>query len=375
MEATRRPGAATDTMLSEGGGGPWGGRGGGASGSGGGSGSGSNGGGDDNLGPRNPWSQPPRKRPGGAGKMGPSALDELIRRGRAQFGGGLPNPQGRSVLLWALGAFVLVWLVFTSLHTVGPQQRGVITRFGKYAGTVGPGVTLTFPAPVDRLAKVDVDNIHTIDIDNGAGSDQNLVLTGDQNIVDLAYSVRWNIREPELYLFELADPDDTIREVAESAMREELARVSLNDAIGSQRSQIEARVAQRMQELLDSYRAGVAIQGVAIKQADPPAEVIDAFKQVSAAQQKKQSYLNDARAYALQLTSTAQGEATAFDKVYAQYKLAPEVTRRRMYYETMEKILAKTDKTVIEAPGVVPYLQLPPSARPAPPAPPAGAQQ
>jgi membrane protease subunit HflK len=124
-----------------------------------------------------------------------------------------------------------------------------------------------------------------------------------------------------------------------------------------------------MQALLNSYRAGVTIQGVAIKQADPPAEVVDAFKAVSAAQQKKQSYLNDARAYALQLTAKAQGEAAAFDKVYAEYRLAPEVTRRRMYYETMEKVLAKTDKTVIEAPGVLPYLQLPRGGRAAPPAP------
>lgn len=360
-------------MLSEGGGGPWGG-----GREGGGSGGGSGGGrGDDDggLGPRNPWSQPPRGRPGGGNrpKMGAaSALDELLRRGRERFGGnggGLPTPPSRAVWLWGIGAFVLLWLVFTSIHLVGPQQRGVITRFGKYAGTLGPGLGVTLPAPIDHVAKLDVDNIHVIDIDTGAGNAQNLVLTGDQNIVDLAYSVRWNIREPELYLFELADPDDTIKEVAESAMRAQLSRVTLNDAIGPRRSEIEARVAQQMQQLLDSYRAGVAIQGVAIKQADPPAEVVDAFKAVSAAQQKKQSYLNDARAYALQLTSTSQGEAAAFDKVYAQYKLAPEVTRRRMYYETMEKVLAKTDKTVIEAPGVVPYLTLPKPTRP--PEPPA----
>ncbi|HWW63744.1 MAG TPA: FtsH protease activity modulator HflK [Sphingomonadaceae bacterium] len=348
-------------MLNESGGGPWGGRGGGSGGSG--------GDGGDGLGPRNPWQQPPRKRPssGGGQRFGPSALDELIRRGRARFGGGFPNPQGHSIWLWAIGLFVLAWIALTSMHIVAPQQRGVITRFGKYAGTLGPGVGLTFPAPIDKVQKVDVDHIHTIDIDTGSGSGQNLVLTGDQNIVDLAYSVRWSIREPELYLFELADPDDTIKEVAESAMRAQLARVSLNDAIGPRRSEIEARVAQSMQALLDSYRAGVTIQGVAIKQADPPAEVVDAFKAVSAAQQKKQSYLNDARAYALQLTAKAQGEAAAFDKVYAEYRLAPEVTRRRMYYETMEKVLAKTDKTVIEAPGVMPYIQLPRGARPLPP--------
>src|ERR671921_1608006 len=114
-----------------------------------------------------------------------------------------------------------------------------------------------------------------------------------------------------------------------------------------------------MQQLLNDYRAGVVVQGVAIKQSDPPAAVNDAFKEVSAAQQQAQSYINDARAYALQLTAKAQGEAAAFDKVYEEYRLAPEVTRRRMYYETMEKVLSKVDKTVVEADGVTPYLPLP----------------
>lgn len=357
MDKERGPKAAIIAMLNEsGGGGPWGGGSGGGSGGSGGSGGKGNGGGD-GLGPRNPWSQPPRKRP--TGGNGPTALDELLRRGRAKMGGGgfsgAPNP---AIWKWAAGALVLVWLIFTSVHTIGPQQRGVITRLGNYAGTLTPGLRFTLPAPIDFVKRVDVDDIRNIDIGSTAENAQNLVLTGDQNIVDLAYSVRWNIRDPELYLFELADPDDTIREVAESAMREQLARVTLNDAIGPQRSQIEARVAERMQQLLDSYRAGVSVQGVAIKQADPPAAVNDAFKEVSAAQQQAQSYLNEARAYALQLTAKSQGEAAAFDKVYAEYRLAPEVTRKRMYYETMEKVLAKTDKTVVEAPGVTTYLPL-----------------
>lgn len=344
-------------MLNENGGGPWGG----------GSGGGKGGGDDDGLGPRNPWSQPPRKRPPGGGRKpgaaGPSALDELLRRGRERLGGGgggsgMPTLGGRPIWVWLLGGFVILWLLLTSITTIGPQQRGVVTFLGSYSRTMTPGLQFKLPAPFEFVEKLDVDNIHLIDIDSGAGTAQNLVLTGDQNIVDLAYSVRWNIRDPELYMFELADPQDTIREVAESAMREALARVTLNDAIGPQRSQIEARVAQRMQELLDSYRAGVSIQGVAIKQADPPAAVNESFKQVSAAQQEAQSYLNEARAYALQLTARAQGEAAAFDRVYAQYRLAPDVTRRRMYYETMERVLAKTDKTVVEAPGVTPYLPL-----------------
>jgi membrane protease subunit HflK len=185
------------------------------------------------------------------------------------------------------------------------------------------------------------------------------MLTGDQNLLDIAYSVRWNIRTPELYLFQLSQPDETIRQVAESAMRSVISQVTLQDAMGDRRGDIEAEVADRMQRILDGYRAGIDIEGVAIQQADPPDEVNDAFKEVTAAQQDAKSYVNQANAYALQLTAKAQGEATAFDKVYEQYKLAPEVTRRRMYYETMEQVLSKVDKTIVEAPGVTPYLPLP----------------
>jgi membrane protease subunit HflK len=142
-------------------------------------------------------------------------------------------------------------------------------------------------------------------------------------------------------------------------MRAVIAQVSLQDAMGDRRAEIEALVANGMQRILDGYHSGIEIQGVAIQQADPPAEVNDAFKEVTAAQQDAKSYVNQANAYALQLTAKAQGEAAAFDKVYEQYKLAPEVTRRRMYYETMEQVLSKVDKTIVEAPGVTPYLPLP----------------
>lgn len=346
MDASGQAGE-TGAVLNEGG--PWGG------------GSGGDGG---NGGPgRNPWGGGGGKP--SSGKPGPSALDALVRRGRARFGGngGIPQlPGGGSIWAWGVLGLILLWVALTSAHTIGPQQRGVITRFGKYVGMLQPGLGFSLPAPIDIVRKIDVDNIHVVDIESGAegAAGQNLMLTGDENMIDLAYSVRWNIRDPELYMFELADPDGTIREVAESAMREQISAVTLNAAIGPQRAIIEQRVALRMQELLDEYRAGVAVQGVAIKQADPPAAVMDAFKEVSAAQQQAQSYLNQARAYATQKTAQAQGESAAFDSVYQQYKLAPEVTRRRMYYETMEKVLAKTDKTVLEAPGVTPYLPIPP---------------
>jgi modulator of FtsH protease HflK len=207
------------------------------------------------------------------------------------------------------------------------------------------------------VKKIDVENIRSIDM--GSEGSDDLMLTGDQNLLDLEYSVRWNIRTPELYLFQMAQPDETIREVAESAMRAVVSQVSLNDAMGDKRAEIEAQVTEKMQQILDSYRSGIQVQGIAIKQADPPDAVNDAFKQVTAAQQDAQTYINNANAYALQLGQKAQGEATAFDKVYEQYRLAPEVTRRRMYYETMEQVLSKVDKTVIEAPGVTSYLPLP----------------
>ena len=308
-----------------------------------------------------PWGEPgPRKRRGPmGGSSNVTSLDELFRRGRARFGGdgGLPGRPDRSLILWAILAFVVVWLIWTSVHSISPGQRGVVTRFGRYSATLGPGVSLTLPSPIDRVTKLDVENIRTIDL--GSTSSEDLMLTGDQNIIDIAYSVRWNIRTPELYLFEIAQPEETIREVAESAMRSVVSRVSLEDAMGDKRSEIELQVAETMQRILDGYHAGVQVQGIAIKEADPPDAVNDAFKEVTAAQQDAQSYMNQARAYALQLTAKAQGEATAFDKVYEQYKLAPDVTRRRMYYETMEQVLSKVDKTIVEAPGVTPYLPLP----------------
>jgi membrane protease subunit HflK len=346
--------APLGAMLNDGGngGGPWGGGDGGSGGSGGSGG-----------GPRNPWSQPPEGgRPrGNRPTAGPAAFDELLRRGRARFGngGGMPDFGGRPIWLYGLLILVVLWLALTSFHRIGPQERGVILRLGSYAGTMGPGIGLSLPAPFDTVIVRNVDEIRTIDIGSPSPDSQNLMLTGDQNIIDLAYSVRWSISDPALYLLQLADPDETIKEVAESAMRQAIASVKLNDAIGSGRGAIEADVQLKMQELLNDYRAGVRIQGVAIKQADPPEAVMESFKKVTAAQQNAISYLNNANAYAQQMTAKAQGEAASFDKVYEQYKLAPEVTRRRMYYETMEDVLSKVDKTIVEAPGVTPYLPLP----------------
>ena len=335
-------------------GGPWGGKRGGGSGGG-----DSGGGGDNGGGPRNPWSRPP----GGGGprrpNRGPSAADIASVKLRELFGGNAPGGGQRNnvaLIKYGILAFIAIWLVFTSFHRIGPQEQGVITRFGKFAGKLDPGIGMTLPSPIDRVQKVDVQAIKSIDIPEGSG--ENLILTGDQNLVDLAYSVRWGVRYPEFYLFQLADPERTIREVAESAMREVMSTVTLTDAFGPRRSQIEQQVASRMQTLLNDYKAGVSVRGVAIKQADPPAVVNEAFKSVTSAQQTKQANINNANTYAQQILSRAQGEAAAFDKVYEQYKLAPGVTRRRMYYETMEAVLANTDKTIVEPSNIAPYLPL-----------------
>ena len=343
-------GARLGAVFNENKGGPWGPSGGGDGGSGGDGGGG---------GPRNPWSQPPRKRrtPGTPGNV--TSLDEFLKRSKERFGGRFPHQEGRPYWLYGLGVVVLLWLVFTSVHRIGPQERGVVTLFGAYSRTMSSGISFSLPLPIERVQKVDVGQIRTSDIGSPDPSQENLILSGDQNLIDLAYSVRWRIREPQLFLFTFQDTEATIREVAESAMRAVIATVSLDDAIGAGRSDIESRVSLAMQQVLDRYGAGVTIEGVAIKQSDPPAAVNNAFKEVSAAQQDAQSYMNQARAYAQQVTARAQGEAAAFDKVFAEYKLAPEVTRRRMYYETMERVLSKVDKTVIEAPGVTPYLALP----------------
>jgi membrane protease subunit HflK len=321
-------------------------------------GDGNSGGGDG--GPRNPWAVPPGGR---KGPQKPTALDEFLKKARGGgggggggFPGGLPNPAPRALWLAGLGVLLALWLVFTSFHNIAPQQRAVVTSFGRYVGTLDPGLRLTFPAPFANVQKVDVQQIREENFP--AGGSQNFVLTRDRSIVDLAYSVRWTITSPEAYVFQLADPQATVRATAESAMREAVANVTLDQAITSDRALVEAQVQERMQRVLDEYRAGIRIQGVAIRQADPPEQVNEAFKDVTAAQQNASTLRNQAQAYAQQKTALAQGEAAAFNAYYEQYRLAPDVTRRRMYYETMEAVLAKTDKTIVETPGVTPYLPL-----------------
>ncbi|WP_416907889.1 MAG: FtsH protease activity modulator HflK [Polymorphobacter sp.] len=331
--------------------------------------------GEGDGGPKSPWGDTPPRKPTPR-PSGNRDFDDIIRRGQeklrslpggggggGRFGGGGGGGGGLEAIgskgaLWAVLAVIAAGLIFSSFYRVNPQERGVVLRFGSYVKTTEPGLHFKLPFPIDTVVLRRVEQINSIDI-GAEGNAENLMITGDQNIITLAYAVRWKIRNPEQFLFALANPEQTVREVAESAMRAEISRATLTDAIGPQRAQIAEEVRVRMQDVLDSYNSGIDIRGVDIRQADPPSAVDDAFKDVSAAQQDAQQYLNQARAYAQQLLAAAQGATAAFDAVYAQYRLAPEVTRKRMYLETMESVLSKVDKTVVESSNVTTYLPLP----------------
>jgi modulator of FtsH protease HflK len=328
-------------------------------------------------GPRNPWDLPPKGGKPRTGR-GAASLDELQQRMRERLGGGggggdggsgggFPSIPGGPALRLGLFAILALWLIFTCFWRIAYNERGVVTRFGAYHRTLESGIGMTLPWPFEAVAKVNVTDIRELKMPM---SGTNFVLTGDQNILDLDYTVRWSIADPELYKFQLADPEGTIQEVAESAMRAVVSRASFAGAVGTQRDQIEQEVRQQMTRVLAGYHSGIRIEGVAIINAVPPQEVNDAFRDVNAAQQEAQGQINNAKTYAQQVIKRAQGEAASFDKVYEQYRLAPGVTRRRMYYETMEEVLSNVDKTIVETPGVTPYLALPEMKRrlPEPPA-------
>ena len=320
---------------------------------------------DKPKGPRNPW-LPPSDEP----RRSASIEDIFKNRGpegprRIGGGGGGPGfrlperPGGKSWFPVAVAAIVLVWLSFSMVHQVGPKEEGVVTTFGKYSRTMQPGLNFSWPWPIQQ---VDVEEVSEFRIEQiPEGSAQKLMLTGDQNLVDLSYIVRWTIKDLKQFRFQLDAPEETVREVAEAAMRASVAQKSLNEVLsGSGRADIEQSVMTRMQAILDAYRSGIAIQGVQIRKTDPPKEVEEAFKDVSAAQQDADAEVNRAEAYAQQILARAQGDAASFDKIYEQYKLAPEVTKRRLYYETMERVLRQNDKTVVETGGgVQSYLPLP----------------
>lgn len=355
---------------------PWGGKGSNDSGD------GSDGAGGDGAGPgksngpRNPW-LPPGDEP----RRSASIEDLFKNRGpegprRSGGGGGrgpnfrLPQrPGGKSWFPVILGGLVVIGLLLTSVHQIGPKQQAVVKTLGDYSRTLSPGLNFTLPFPIQTVDVEDVQGVRQDRLPDG-GQQQRLILTGDQNLVDLTYVVRWNIKDLRGFKYSLVEPEQTVKEVAEAAMRASVAEKTLDQTFsGEGRAGIEQAVRQRMQRALDRYQAGIAVLGVEIAKADPPADVNDAFKDVSVAEQNADAARNQARGYAQQQLSLARGEAEAFDKVYEQYRLAPEVTRQRLYYETMERVLSTTDKTIIEPSGVTSYLPLPEVKRRSQPAP------
>ncbi len=323
---------------------------------------------DNPKGPRNPW-LPPAPGGDGEGRRRTPNIEEIFRsRGpegpRRSGGPDGPNfrfptrPGGGSWFPIAIAAIVGLWLLVTSVHQVAPREQGVVTWLGgKYSRTLNSGLNFTWPWP---LNVVEIENVSQIRSQSIPGNNQEkLILTGDQNLVDLSYLIRWSIKDLKQFKFQLAAPEETIAEVAEAAMRASVAEQDLDSVLsGAGRAEIESQVRTRMQTILDGYRAGVAVQGVEIEKIDPPEQVIDAFKDVSAAQQDAETAVNSARAYAQRVMARSEGDAAAFNKIYAEYRLAPEVTRQRLYYETMESVLGKTDKTIVETDGVQTYLPL-----------------
>ena len=348
---------------------PWGGKGG--SGDETPSGNGDSDNGDDGKGsdgPRNPWLPGGGNGSGDEGRRRSASVEDIFknrgpegpRRGPGSGGPGFRFPErpgGKSWLPVVIVLGVLGWLLLSSVHFVQPREQGIVTWLGsKYSTTLSPGTNFTLPYPIQS---VDIENVSAIRRETIGDGEENLILTGDQNLVDLSYVVRWNIKDLEQYRFELADPDETLVEVAESAMRAAIAETELDTVLsGSGREQVEARVRAKMQGLLDYYDAGIAVQGVEIARTEAPEQVIEAFNDVLAARQDRERNLNEARRYEQQILATAEGEAAEFNNIYEQYRLAPQVTKQRLYYETMERVLSTTNKTIIGADGVTPYLPL-----------------
>ncbi|GJD96713.1 FtsH protease activity modulator HflK [Methylobacterium iners] len=359
------------------GGGPWG-RGGGG-----------NGGG--------PWGG------GGGGGKTPPDLEDLLRRGQDRLRGVMPGGSmggGRGLLI-AAGLAVGAWLL-TGLYTVAPQQVGIETIFGRYTGTTGQGLHYNFPYPIGGVVKPNVGQVNSIPVGYRAGigaqgrgrdmPEESLMLTGDENIVDLDFEVQWRVNPLKAsdYVFNLENPEGTIKALAESAMREVVGRRNIQPILTNEQSSVAEEVKAMTQKALDDYGAGVTIPVVQLVSVNPPPEVRPAFIDVNAAQQDAERSQNEARTYAsrevpqargkasqivqaaeayrTQATAEATGQAARFQQVYDSYKIAPAVSRERIFLETMERVLGSVNKVIIDqgsagangaaAAGVLPVLPL-----------------
>ena len=349
-----------------------------------------------------PWGQVPPGggRGGRGGGPQPPDLEELLRRGQDRMKNVLPGGSlGGSGVAIALLILALVYVVWTSVYIVEADEEGVVLRFGKYVRTTGPGLHVHLPYPIETAFTPQVRKNNQINIGvNPTGQDipsEGLMLTGDENIANVQFSVFWQIKpageegegQPSgaaNFLFNVQNPEQTVKAVAESAMREVVGRTDLQPIITEGRRQVEESTQAIIQETLDNYGAGILVTQVQVQKADPPDPVIDAFRDVVAAQQDQDRVVNEARAYANRIVPEARGEgqriiqqaeayrtqtvveangqATRFNSIYNEYRQAKGVTRERIFLETMERVLGSTNKVVIEGesgPGVVPYLPLP----------------
>src|SRR5271154_2939223 len=366
----------------------------------------SGGGGPWGSGSRGPWGSGPQSQ-----GPRPPDLEEFLRRGQDKLRSFLPgNLGGRGIALIALAA-VALW-GFSGFFRVEPDELGVVLRFGQFVREVQPGLNYHLPYPIETALTPQALRVNKLDIGMRVGEDlrrgttvrdvpeESLMLTGDENIVDVDFSVLWKVKPTQVgdYLFNVQSPEGTVKAVAESAMREVIGQSNIQPILTGARQNIETAVQVLMQKTLDDYGAGIRVQQGQLQKVDPPTQVIDAFRDVQAArsdleraQNEAQTYANrvvpeargraakitqDAEAYREQTVADAKGQTSRFLQVYEQYKKAPDVTRLRMYLETMERVLGATDKTIIDTgpqggPGVVPYLPLNEVNRPRPTPPPA----
>ena len=350
---------------------------------------------------QSPWGSPPGG--GGNGDGGfrrrptPPNVDEIIKNLQSKINRFFPGGgTGNKPIFLALIVVVILWAL-SGLYRVLPDEQGVVLRFGKFIKTTQPGLNYHLPLPIESVLTPKVTKVNRMDIgfrserDTGFTSssvadvpEESLMLTGDENIVNIDFSVFWVIKDAGKFLFKIQDPEGTVKAAAETAMREVIARSDIQPILTEGRSQIEVETQKIIQNILDEYNSGIQVTQVQTQKADPPDQVIDAFRDVQAARadmerakNEAEAYANDviprargdaavilqaAEAYKKEVVAKAEGEASRFLAIYNEYKNAKNVTQERMYLETMEKVLADIDKIIIDknsGSGVVPYLPLP----------------
>lgn len=335
---------------------------------------------------RGPWGQGP------SGQQPPN-LEDIIKKGQEKLKSSLPGGGGGALGLIVILLVVVVGWLISGFYTVEANQQGVVLRFGEKVAITQPGLNYHLPYPIETVLKPNVTEVNSIEIGfrqtRGGGSSaytpESLMLTGDENIVDIGFTVLWKIKDASDYLFNVAAQEMTIKAAAESAMREIVGRTELTKAITEGRLKIQQDVQVKLQKIVDVYGLGVEISEVKLKDSNPPAEVVDAFRDVQAAVADKERAQNEALAYAndivprargeaarirqegegykQQIVAEAEGEAARFISIYNEYKKAPDVTRQRIYLETLQEVLKGTNKVIIDSntgggQGVVPYLPL-----------------